>query len=175
MTSLFFISIWPALLSRELFMEPVETMGLSVQSWITTEPNTRIQAQLQNAKCLVLPEVQLDTWQCLTAEAIYSWDYSVQPSVWSESRRVDALTEPYQLRWANGALSIETSHQALFGIYHRVRQEAHVSGASIYLEQQFQGAFVYGWKLNGRDYVVSAWRNDDGNTLIVRLDREDHR
>ncbi|MCO4321766.1 hypothetical protein [Aliidiomarina quisquiliarum] len=173
MTSLFLISIWPAVLSRELLIEPVEVMGLSVQSWFSEEPNDRIKAQLKNASCLVLPEVQYDTWQCLTAEAIYSWDYSVQPSIWSESRRVGDPNKPYQLQWGAGELTVESSRQALYRIYYQVRQEAHVAGANIYLEQQFQGAFVYGWKRNGRDYVVTAWRNDDGNVLIVRLDREE--
>ncbi len=173
MTSLFLLSVWPVLLSRELLVEPVEVMGLSVQSWITEEPNSRIHAQLKNAQCIVLPEVQLGTWQCLTAKVIYSWDYSIQPSIWSESRRVGDPNEPYQLRWQGAELSVETSRQALFGIYQQVRREVYVAGANIYLEQQFQGAFVYGWKRNGRDYVVSVWRNDDGNTLIVRLNRED--
>lgn len=173
MTSLLFISIWPALLSRELLNESVEIAGLSVKTWFVEEPNTRVQKHLNQAECLVLPEVKVGTWQCLTSNVIYSWDYSVQPSVWSESRRTGNPHKPYRIHWNGVEMTVETNRQALFLIYRQVQQEA--TGSHIYLEQQFQGSFVYGWKRAGRDYVVSAWRNDDGSNFIVRLNRKDVR
>lgn len=172
MTSLFLLSIWPVALSRELLMEPVEVMGLRVQSWLTDEPTPEVQQHLKHADCLVLPAAEKDHWHCLTSDVMYSWDYSVQPSVWSESQRLAQSANPTEINWQGGALTVTTSQQALFVIYHQVRREAQSPGAQIYLEHQYQGAFVYGWYFDGRDHVVSAWRNDNGSSYVVRLYRE---
>lgn len=171
MTSLFLLSIWPVELSRELLMEPVEVMGLSVQSWLINEPVTQVHEYLKHADCLVLPPAEQQHWHCLTSEVMYSWDYSVQPSVWSESERLGVTANPSEMKWQGGALSVTTSQQALFVIYHQVRQEAQSPGSHIYIEQQYQGSFVYGWYREGRDHVVSAWRNDNGSSYVVRLNR----
>lgn len=170
MISLFALAVWPALLSREPLGEPVHIVGLSVQSWLVTEPFDWVQQQLSEADCLLLPEVKVGQWQCLTENVMYTWDYSVQPSIWSESRRRETPSQQ-TMSWQGVDIHVDTTRQPLYQLFQRVRQEAQAAGANVYLEQQFQGAFVWAWHQQGLDITVTGWRDEEGSSHLLRVER----
>ena len=172
MTSLFILTVWPALIGREVVADPVNVAGLSVQSWFVQAPVEVVSEHLANADCLVLPETHTAKWQCLTSEVIYTWDYSTQPSIWSESRRQEEPSQQH-ISWEGVDIQIDTNRQPLFQLYHQTRKQAESPGARVYLKQQFGRSFVWSWYQQGVDITVSGWRDDEGNSHLLRVERSD--
>lgn len=179
-SSLLFLSIWPTFLARELLSEPVVLMGLEVSHWLVNVPVTEVQAALPQKTCLPLPQVQEHVWQCLTKEVLYSWDYSAQPSLWSESRQVKVAGQAAQnnlsagqhISWQGADIYVTFRQEPLFLLHHQVQQEAYRQADQVYLAQQYQGAFVYAWYVGQTEHLVSAWRHEEGYTLFLRLERK---
>ncbi|RUO43912.1 hypothetical protein CWE15_01635 [Aliidiomarina taiwanensis] len=170
MINLLMLAVWPTLISREPLGEPVQIAGLSVQSWFVYEPSDRVQQQLVQADCLVLPVTSTTSWQCLTNEVMYTWDYSVQPSIWSESRRLEEQTQQH-ISWNGVHMSVDVNRTPLYQLYHQTRQQARSEGAQVYLNQQFQKAFVWAWWQRGLDITVTGWQDEEGISHLLRVER----